>query len=109
MNESSMNYLAVNKLERLLKEDSSVMLIDARTSEEFAEGHVPGAINVGIVELTEFAESAGKASEGLVVTMCGSAGRGEKAAEILFSQGVGNVLVLQGGLKAWKDAGLPVA
>ena len=109
MNESSMNYLAVNKLERLLKEEGSVLLIDARTSEEFAEGHVPGAINVAIAELAEFAESGGNASEGLVVTMCGSAGRGEKAAKILFSHGVGNVLVLQGGLKAWKDAGLPVA
>jgi rhodanese-related sulfurtransferase len=109
VNESSVNYLAVNKLERLLKEDSSVTLIDARTSEEFAEGHVPGAINVGIVDLAEFAESGGNASGGLVVTMCGSAGRGEKAAEILFSHGVGNILVLQGGLKAWKDAGLPVA
>jgi rhodanese-related sulfurtransferase len=109
VNESSVNYLAVNKLERLLKEDSSVTLIDARTSEEFAEGHVPGAINVGIVRLAEFAGSGGNASGGLVVTMCGSAGRGEKAAEILFSHGVGNILVLQGGLKAWKDAGLPVA
>ena len=109
MNESSINYLAVNKLERLLKEDSSVMLIDARTSEEFAEGHVPGAINIGIAELAEFAESGGNASEGLVVTMCGSAGRGENAAEILCSHGVGNVQVLQGGLKAWRDAGLPVA
>jgi rhodanese-related sulfurtransferase len=109
VNESSVNYLAVNKLERLLKEDSSVMLIDARTSEEFAEGHVPGAINVGVANLAEFAESGGNASGGPVVTMCGSAGRGEKAAEILFSHGVGNILVLQGGLKAWKDAGLPVA
>jgi len=44
-----------------------------------------------------------------VVTMCGSAGRGKKAAEILLSHGVGNVLVLQGGLKAWRDAGLTVA
>ncbi|MCK5361369.1 MAG: rhodanese-like domain-containing protein, partial [Gammaproteobacteria bacterium] len=43
MNESSMNYVAVNKLERLLKEDSSVMLIDARSAEEYDEGHVPGA------------------------------------------------------------------
>jgi rhodanese-related sulfurtransferase len=109
MNECSVNYLAVNKLQHILKEDSSVILIDARTSEEFAEGHVPGAINVGIVNLAEFAESGGNASKGLVVTMCGSTGRGEKAAEILFSHGVGNVLVLEGGLKAWKDAGLLVA
>jgi rhodanese-related sulfurtransferase len=103
------DYVVVKDLERLLKDDSTLTLVDARTSEEFAEGHVPGAINVGIGELTEFAESRGDASEGLVVTMCGSTGRGEKAAEILYSHGVENVRVLQGGLKAWKNAGLPTS
>ncbi len=109
MNEPSTNYVNVNELARLLKEDSTVTLIDARTAEEFSEGHVPVAVNVGIVELTEFADSRGSAPEGLVVTMCGSSGRGEKAARILHSHGLKNVLVLEGGLKAWGDAGLPVA
>ncbi len=104
-----MNYVEVDELERLLKEDSSLMLVDARTTEEFADGHIPGAVNIGIAELAEFAESGFDATQELVVTMCGSTGRGEKAAEILSSHDVGNVLVLQGGLKAWKDAGFPVA
>ena len=103
------DYVAVKELERLLNDDSTLTLVDARTSEEFAEGHVPDAINVGIGELAEFAESRGNTSVGLVVTMCGSTGRGEKAAEILCSHGVENVLVLQGGLKAWKNAGLPTS
>ncbi len=109
MNETSTNFVVVNELNQLLKKDGEVTLIDARTSEEFAEGHVPGAINISIVELPEFAESCGNASKGLVVTMCGSSGRGGKAAKILYSHGVRNVLVLEGGLKAWRDAGLPIA
>jgi rhodanese-related sulfurtransferase len=40
--------------------------------------------------------------------MCGSGGRGEKAAEILTAERVGNVRVLQGGLAAWSNAGFPV-
>jgi rhodanese-related sulfurtransferase len=99
----------VSDLERLLKDNSAVTLIDARTSGEFDEGHIKGAINIGIDELTEFAKSRGSAPEGLVVTMCGSTGRGEKAARFLQSHGLRNVLVLEGGLKAWRDAGLPVA
>ena len=109
MDEASADYVIVSELERLLTEDDTITLIDARTSDEFAEGHVPGAINVAISDLTEFAQSRGNASAGLVVTMCGSTGRGEKAAAILDSQGVRNVLVLEEGLKAWRDAGLPVA
>ncbi len=108
MNETTTNYVVVNELERLLKEDN-VTLIDARTSEEFDEGHVPGAINVPIADLTEFERSRGKTNDEVVVTMCGSTGRGEKAAAILASREMANVVVLKGGLKAWRDADLAIA
>jgi phage shock protein E len=109
MNETTTNYVALSELEILLKEDGTVTLIDARTPEEFKEGHARGAINVPIAEMTEFAKSRGGANDGVVVTMCGSTGRGEKAAAILDSLGARNVLVLEGGLKMWRNAGLPVA
>ena len=109
MNQSSANYVVVSELDRLLKEDSTVTLIDARTPQEFAEAHASSAINVPITNLTEFAGNHGDRSDELVVTMCGSSGRGEKAAAILDSHGVRNVRVLVGGLTAWRDAGLPVA
>jgi rhodanese-related sulfurtransferase len=109
MNESSANYVGVNELNRLLREDSTITLIDTRTPEEFADGHASSAINVPITNLTEFAENRGDTSDDLVITMCGSTGRGEKAAAILNSHGVRKVRVLEGGLKAWRDAGLPVA
>ena len=108
MNEKSTNYVLVTELERLLKTDE-LTLIDARTAEEFDEEHVAGAINVPIVDLAEFAKSRSKTNDGLVVTMCGSTGRGEKAAAILDDHALENVQVLEGGLKAWKDSGLPVA
>jgi len=106
---ASTDYVVVNELGRLMKEDSGVTLIDARTPEEFDEGHIPGAINVPIVDLAEFAKKLSSTSDPLLVTMCGSSGRGAKAAAILDSHGVKNILILDGGLKAWKDAGLPVA
>ncbi len=109
MRDTSVDYLAVKELKRLLKEGGAVTLIDARTAEEFDNGHVPGAINIPIANLTEYARNRGNNSDGLVVTMCGSAGRGEKAAKILDSEGMKNVQILEGGLKAWRDAGFPVA
>ena len=109
MNETSTNYVVVKELERLLKEDNTVTLIDARTAEEYDEGHIPGAINVPIADLTEFARSRGSDFKGLVVTMCGSSGRGGKAATILASEGMKNVQILEGGLKAWRDASLTIA
>lgn len=103
------NHVCVSELERFLKEDSTVTLIDARTSEEYDEAHVPGAINVPIADLADFAKDRGKSNDEVVVTMCGSSGRGAKAATILDSLGIRNVRILEGGLKAWREAGLPIA
>ncbi len=108
MNKTSANYVVVNELDRLLREDSTVTLIDARTAQEYEEEHASNAINVPIASLAEFADERGDTSDQLVVTMCGSTGRGEKAAEILQAHRLTNVQVLEGGLKAWRDVGLPV-
>ncbi len=109
MNGTPEQYIAVTDVERLLREGDTAILIDARTAEEFSEGHVPGAINVSISDLSEFVRNRDNASEKLFVTMCGSSGRGEKAAAVLASLGVEDIAVLDGGLKAWKAAGYPVA
>ncbi len=108
MTEAPAEYIAVADVERLLKEDGAAMLIDARSPEEYAEAHVPGAINVPIADLPDFARS-GDTGKGPLATMCGSTGRGEKAAAILEANGVENVRVMEGGLKAWREAGLPIA
>lgn len=109
MIETSTNYVVVKELERPPKDDNTVTLIDARTVEEYDEGQVPGAINVPIVDLTEYAKNRGSDSNELFVTMCGSSGRCGKAATIRTSECVKNVRILEGGLKARRDAGLPVA
>jgi len=41
VNEMPAGYVVVSELERLLTEDGTITLIDARTPEEFTEGHVP--------------------------------------------------------------------
>jgi len=109
MNETPEQYIAVSEVERLLREDNTVILIDARTADEFAEGHVPGAINVSIPDLAEFVRNRDHTVGGLLITMCGSTGRGEKAAAALASLGAKYIAILHGGLKAWKEAGYPVA
>lgn len=109
MTDMMQRYLSVAEVARLLAKDDTALLIDARTAEEFAEGHVPGAINVPINDLGEFMRNRDAANSRLFITMCGSTGRGEKAAALLSSLGVKDAAVLDGGLKAWKEAGHPVA
>lgn len=53
MIETTAAYIGASELERLSRKNDSVTLIDARTTEEFAAVHVPGAVNVSISGLAE--------------------------------------------------------
>ncbi len=94
------------------------VLIDVREPGEFAEGHLPGAINLprGVLEFKIDAHPALAcvASPVLadrqrpIVLYCLSGGRSALAADSLQRLGFENVHSLTGGITAWRDAGLPV-
>jgi rhodanese-related sulfurtransferase len=81
-------------------------VIDVRTPEEFAGGHVPGALNVPMDRLDQrMAELGGPGAEMYVI--CEAGGRSAKASATLASKGLRPINVL-GGTAAWRAAGYPV-
>lgn len=84
------------------------LVIDVRSPEEYAAGHVANAINLPLAELE--ARLAEVPSDTPVVTYCmmkhRGHSRGERAAELLRARGY-QASVLEGGLPAWAGAGLP--
>lgn len=82
------------------------VLIDVRTPEEFAEGHVAGARNIPVSEIQgrigELEAWRGKP----VYLICRSGGRSAAAARILTEKGFDTVDV-KGGTQAWVEAGNP--
>jgi len=78
------------------------MLIDIRTADEHARSRIPGAKNAPLG--TEI--DPGKASE--VIFHCRSGMRTEANAAQLATASPGAVFLLDGGLDAWRQAGLPV-
>ena len=82
-------------------------VIDVRTPEEFAEGHIAGGVNINISapDFSQKIESLDKGKEYLVY--CRSGGRASRAKEILESAGFGNVYNLTGGITGWVGDGLP--
>jgi len=80
-------------------------LVDVRTAEEFASGHLPGAVNIPLPEL---AGRLGEiATDEPVVLYCRSGNRSGQAAQLLTAEGYTQILDL-GGIIAWEAAGLPV-
>ncbi|MBN1207327.1 MAG: MFS transporter [Myxococcaceae bacterium] len=83
-----------------LRRLSNAVVIDVRSPEEFAAGHVEGAINISLDALPQRASALPK--DAVVITVCGKGGgRSERAAEELRALGFGSARSLCGGTQAW--------
>ncbi|MBK8215408.1 MAG: MFS transporter [Myxococcales bacterium] len=79
-----------------------VVVIDVRSAEEYAEGHVEGAIHVPVDELASRVSEIPKGVP--VVTACGKGGgRSDRAAETLRGLGFPDARALCGGTRAWQE------
>ena len=93
-------------------------IVDVREPDEFAEGHIPGAVNIprGMLEFEVDGHPAVNyhTAEALshrarpVVLYCLSGGRSALAAEALLRLGFVNPMSLDHGILGWADAGHPV-
>ena len=83
-------------------------IVDVRSSEEFAAGHLRDAKHIPLADLGTRIGELDKSKNRTVVVVCQSGARGDKAARQLQAAGFEDVHSLEGGLAAWTAAGLPV-
>lgn len=86
------------------------VMLDVREPDEFAAGHVPGAINVprGLLEFKMSAMPDWARPDLAILLYCRSGGRAALAACALQDMGYENVQSIEGGYDAWVAAALPV-
>ncbi|SRR5690554_2403883 len=104
--------------QQLQAEREDLIIIDVREPAEFAEGHLPGAINLprGVLEFKIEAHPALACEtspaladrERRIALYCLTGGRSALATDSLQRMGFTQLMSLEGGFTAWKDAGLPV-
>lgn len=94
---------------------TSVLLVDIREAEELKQnGRIEGAVHAprGMIEFYADPSSSYHKPEFInntrIILHCASGGRSALAVKSLKQMGYDNVAHLDGGLKAWKEAGLPV-
>ena len=83
-------------------------VIDVSEPVEFAAGHVAGAKNVPLGEIAASAKGLPSNKKLPLVVVCATGARAGKAVASLKALGYENVQALSGGLKAWREANLPV-
>lgn len=89
-------------------QDKEVQRLDVRTLVEYSEGHIPGSININVLD-ESFAAIADSTlqKEKPVALYCRSGKRSQKAADILSAKGY-RVYELDKGFNAWQEAGKEV-
>jgi len=94
-------------LEHQSRHPDHLFVLDVRTPQEYAEGHVPGAVNVPQDQLASRLAEVPKDKD--VVIYCRSGRRSALAADVLAANGYSRLAHLEGDMNAWVAKGRPVA
>ena len=84
-----------------------VTTIDVRTPEEFAAGHIEGAVNYNVEGPDFTAQIAGLDPAGTYAVYCRSGNRSQVAVGAMAQAGIPGIYELESGIVGWEEAGLP--
>lgn len=98
---NSYRQISMDEAVEMMKKESGYIILDVRRPDEYADGHIPGAINlpnedIGAAEIPELPDKAH-----LILVYCRSGRRSKEASEKLVKLGYTNIVEF-GGILDWK-------
>ena len=97
---NSYEQITANQAKELMEKETGYIIIDARTQEEFDEGHIEGAILIPEYEISQRAEKELPDKDRLILVYCRSGRRSKIASQALVDLGYTNVKEF-GGIIDW--------
>jgi len=95
-------------LKRIEQKDASMIILDVRRPEEYAAGHIEGAVNIPYTHLPARLSELRNAGDKEIVLYCLSGVRAERAAERMREHGYTRLLHLDGDMRAWEEKKQPL-
>ena len=98
---NSYRQISMDEAVKMMEDEKNYIILDVRRPDEYAEGHIPGAINVpnediGTAEISELPDKSQ-----LILVYCRSGRRSKEASEKLVKLGYTNIVEF-GGILDWK-------
>ncbi|HYL81223.1 MAG TPA: rhodanese-like domain-containing protein, partial [Candidatus Acidoferrum sp.] len=90
----------------LASRSSDATVLDVRELEEYAHGHIPGAINLPQADLASRLKEVPR--DRPVIVVCERGSRSYRAAQFLAQTGIDHLASVKGGTAAWRAAGKPL-
>ena len=96
-----------DEAEKLINARKDLVILDVRTADEFAAGHIKGAKNLSFLD-DDFEQKLKEVEGKPVLVHCGSGNRSAKAVKQMLGKDFPELYHMNGGLKAWTGAGKEV-
>jgi rhodanese-related sulfurtransferase len=106
--DAALTTVTVRDLFAAIGQDPAPTVLDVREPDEYAAGHVQGALLMPLARTVEMALAAELPKDQPVYVFCRSGNRSLQAAQALVAAGYQDVRNVDGGILAWTAAGLPV-
>jgi rhodanese-related sulfurtransferase len=91
-----------------LKQKENYLVVDVRTPEEFANGHIPTAVNMPLNDLEKYLQQL-SSSEKPILVYCRSGRRAWVAEQQMIKAGINNVFHLEGDMNSWQASQHPIS
>ncbi len=100
--------LTVADVKAKLDRGEKFLLVDVREDSEWARDHLPGAVHMGKGVIERDVERVVPNTATEMVLYCGGGYRSAMAADNLQKMGYTNVYSMDGGIRGWREQGLPL-
>ncbi len=104
---SGIGQLSPTEAVQLINRDNA-LVIDVRSSKDYAEGHIPNARSIPLDNLAEGMKQLDAWKDKPVLVNCRSGGMSVRACNMLAKQGFKKINNLSSGIMGWKAANLPI-
>lgn len=88
--------------------NKSAVIVDVRSADAFASGHIANARNIPLAELENDPDKIKKNKSKIVLAVCDTGLDSGRAANALRKAGFENAFSVRGGIKAWRSENLPL-
>lgn len=107
-NENSAKFVNVTEAYALLHADTSIVVLDVRTPQEYNAGHIPNALNKNVIDANFVKNIQPLDKSKTYLLHCRTQNRSRKALAFMQQQGFKHLYLMTGGFKAWQQEGFAI-
>lgn len=99
-NSNTYQQITTEEAAKIMQSETDYIILDVRTAQEYASGHIPGAVNIPNETIASEAIQQLPDKEQLILVYCRSGNRSKQASEKLVNLGYTNIVEF-GGINDW--------